>query len=334
MKPKEVDEFMNNSNASKIELATFAGGCFWCMVPPFENIRGVIEVISGYTGGHKENPTYEEVCSGTTGHYEAVQIKYDPEIVSYDRLLEVFWQQIDPTDEGGQFHDRGESYRTAIFFHNEEQHKKALESKKALEQSGRFSKPIVTKILPAGPFYPAEEYHQAYHKKNAFHYSLYRKASGRDAFINKHWPKDKTELRKKLTPMQYYVTQENGTEPPFQNEYWDNKQEGIYVDIITGEPLFSSLDKFDSGCGWPSFSKPIFKSNIYEKPDYSHSMIRTEVRSRSSDSHLGHVFTDGPEPTGLRYCINSAALRFIPKEDMEREGYGDLLVLFKDSYKK
>ena len=313
----------------KYELATFAGGCFWCMVSPFEGEKGVIQVKSGYTGGHKEDPTYEEVCSGKTGHYEAIQIKYDPNHISYDKLLEIFWRQIDPTDEGGQFHDRGESYRTAIFYHNEEQHQKAIQSKKELAESGRFSKPIVTEILPAKEFYPAEDYHQDYHKKNTLHYSLYRKGSGRDAFIKKYWPKDKMELKKKLTPMQYHVTQENGTEPPFKNEYWDNKREGIYVDVVTGEPLFSSLDKYDSGCGWPSFTKPIFKANVDENTDYSHNMIRTEVRSKSSDSHLGHVFPDGPKPIGTRYCINSAALRFIPKEDLEREGYGDFLILFK-----
>ena len=172
---------------SKVELATFAGGCFWCMVSPFEKMPGIKKVVSGYTGGHKENPTYEDVCSDTTGHYEAVQITFDPDVFTYKKLLDIYWRQIDPTDAGGQFFDRGSSYRTAIFYHNEKQKKEAEASKKELEESGRFDRPIVTQILPASTFYEAEEYHQNYHKKNPFHYQRYRIGSGRDAFIKKHW---------------------------------------------------------------------------------------------------------------------------------------------------
>lgn len=320
-------------NEQKYKLATFAGGCFWCMVPPFDGLKGVKEAVSGYIGGHKENPTYEEVCKGTTGHYEAVQITFDPSHISYKELLDTFWKSIDPVDEGGQFYDRGQQYATAIFYHDKEQKKEAEESKKALDESGKFKKPIATSILKADKFYPAEDYHQDFHRKNPEHYERYKVSSGRDKYIKETWSdqtikNDNENLRKVLSPLQYKVTQESGTEPPFDNEYWNNKRQGIYVDIVSGEPLFTSLDKFDSGTGWPSFTKPIKNGSVVEDQDNSHFMVRTEIKSRSAGSHLGHVFPDGPKPTGLRYCINSAALKFIPVEDLEKEGYKDYLSLF------
>ncbi|QKY69158.1 peptide-methionine (R)-S-oxide reductase MsrB [Lentibacillus sp. CBA3610] len=313
------------------ELATFAGGCFWCMVEPFDERPGIENIVSGYTGGHVENPTYEEVSSDTTGHVEAVQITFNPDIMPYDELVNTFWQQIDPTDAGGQFNDRGESYQTAIFYHNEAQRQIAEQSKQKLEQSGKFSKPIVTPILPAQTFYRAEEAHQDYYKKQSFHYRLYKKGSGREDFIKENWKQrpDKSELKAKLTPIQYNVTQENGTEQPFANEYWDHKEEGVYVDIISGDVLFSSQEKFDSNCGWPSFTKPVDPYRVEENTDTSHGMIRTEVRSKNADSHLGHVFNDGPKDRGgLRYCMNSAAMKFIPKEEMKEKGYENYLHLF------
>lgn len=314
------------------ELATFAGGCFWCMVEPFDERPGIISVISGYTGGEVENPTYEQVCSDTTGHVEAVQIEFNPEVMSYDKLVELFWQQIDPTDAGGQFNDRGESYQTAIFYHNENQQQIAEQSKQGLKESGKFSKSIVTPVIPAKIFYKAEKNHQDYYKKQSFHYRLYKKGSGREDFIKKHWLQnpDKSNLKERLTPVQYSVTQENGTERPFANEYWNNEEEGIYVEIISGDVLFSSLDKFDAGCGWPSFTKPADPHQVNENTDTSHGMIRTEVRSKNADSHLGHIFEDGPKDKGgLRYCMNSAAMQFIPKEEMKEKGYEEYLHLFK-----
>ncbi len=306
----------------KTAEAVFAGGCFWCTESDFEKVEGVIEAVSGYTGGPLANPTYEQVSAGGTGHLEAVKVIYDPSKITYEQLLQVFWRHVNPTDGGGQFVDRGAQYRSAIFYANDQERQLAEASKKALGVGGRFDKPIITEILPLGPFYAAEDYHQDYYKKNQLRYRFYRSGSGRDQFLEKVWAgerkdmstKEKKEmkpqmndqgqaaatasagepgwggdgyrrpsdqdLRRRLTPMQFKVARQEGTEPPFNNEYWNNHEAGIYVDVVSGEPLFSSTDKYDSGTGWPSFTRPLEPGNIVEKSDRSFFTVRTEVRSR------------------------------------------------------
>ncbi len=312
----------------------FAGGCFWGTEHFFKQIRGVISTEVGYANGTLQHaPSYEEVCSGNTGFAETVKIVYNPQVVDLKLLLELYFKTIDPTSLNKQGNDVGDQYRTGIYYTDAGVKTTIDEAIAALAKN--YKKPIVVEVSPLKNFYQAEEYHQDYLDKNPRGYchiptKLFEVARKANPEPIKFKKATEAELRSRLTKEQYAVTQQNATETPFANEYWDEQREGIYVDITTGEPLFSSLDKFQSGCGWPSFAKPIDKKLIAEKEDKSYHMIRTEVRSKLGDAHLGHVFDDGPKQLGgLRYCINSASLRFIPKEDMQKEGYGEYLVLFK-----
>src|SRR6266513_95802 len=346
------------SLTAPLDTATFAGGCFWTMEHAYDDVPGVISATSGFRGGTVKDPTYMQVVEGNTGHLEAVQVVYDPAKVSYETLLWTFWHNIDPFQVDGQACDIGPNYHTAVFVRGAEQRRAASATRQQIID--RFHRDVATQVLTAGRFYAAEDYHQDYAKKNPVRYGMYRTGCGRDRRLQGIWgdeagrvsirttghvqpetgnlkramytvrpkPND-AELRRTLTPLQYEVTQHEATERPFQNEFWDNHKDGIYVDVVSGEPLFSSLDKFDSRTGWPSFTRPLETSNVTEKTDRSLFMERTEVRSAHAGSHLGHVFDDGPRPTGLRYCINSASLRFIPMDSLEAEGYGQYLTLFK-----
>ena len=309
-----------------------AGGCFWGTEKYIASIHGVLSTEVGYANGKTLNPTYEEVCTNNTGHAETVHVVYDPGIVSLAFLLELYYEAIDPTSYNRQGGDFGIQYRTGIYYVDDKDLPVIESSISKLQK--RIDKPLAIEVKRLENFSPAEEYHQKYLDKNPAGYchigrSKIEKAA--NAIID---PADfkapETEELHALSKMQFDVTQNAATEPPFQNQYFDSFRSGIYVDITTGEPLFASSDKFESGCGWPSFSKPIDPNVVRQKEDRSHGMLRTEIRSRVGNAHLGHVFDDGPvESGGLRYCINSASLRFIPKEDMEQEGYGYLLHLAK-----
>lgn len=298
----------------------FAGGCFWGVEAYMKRIYGVIEVSSGYANGKTENPSYEDLIYKNSGHAETVHVLYDPNKISLRKLLDYYFKIIDPISINKQGNDRGIQYRTGIYYVDEKDI--PIIDKKINEVAALFSKPIAVEVKPLEHYYLAEEYHQNYLEKNPNGYCHIDLNLANEIEINpSDYLKPENEvLRTKLTEEQYSITQENDTEPPFKNEYWNNKEAGIYVDIVTGEPLFLSEDKFDSGCGWPSFTKPLIPEVVNYQQDTSHNRIRTEVRSRSGDSHLGHVFNDGPaDKGGLRYCINSGAVRFIPLEEMEAE---------------
>jgi peptide methionine sulfoxide reductase msrA/msrB len=385
--PKEGKQ---GGSAPTEATAILAGGCFWCVESSFEKCPGVINVVSGYSGGRAARPSYQTYAGG--GHREVVMIVYDPTKVTYAGLVEFLIKHINPWDKAGSFVDRGRNYSPAIYFETPEEKKLAEQVIKAIDEMKVYKKAINVSILPRKPFWPAEDYHQDYHNTNTANYLTYRQNCGRDPFIKEHWgdkadelilpisfPSGKKpdssenmpagsdkptapgndakntdkgdkssdnankpwlnfvkptrqELKKKLSRSQFEVTQEKGTELPFSNSFWNHHEPGIYVDVVSGEPLFSSLDKFDSGTGWPSFVRPIEESCLVTDMDYTNGTQRIEVRSKMADSHLGHVFDDGPpQQGGLRFCINSASLRFIPVEQLEEAGYSEYAQRFRNA---
>ncbi|PWJ74762.1 UNVERIFIED_CONTAM: peptide methionine sulfoxide reductase msrA/msrB [Murimonas intestini] len=327
-KESEVSSMKEKKQPDNLKEIYFAGGCFWGVEEYFSRIPGVYDVISGYANGNKENPTYEEVCSDKTGFAETVQVKYDPGIISLRTLTEQYFEIIDPVSVDRQGNDRGSQYRTGIYY-TEEKDRASIQVVMN-EVRKEYTEPLAVELEMLQNFYPAEDYHQDYLQNNPGGYchidfsSLDKLEIRQNGTVGRKL--DEEDIRARLTDEQFNVTQNSFTEHPFSGEYWDNDEPGIYVDVVTGEPLFSSADKFDSGCGWPSFTKPVDQDAVIEEEDTSLGMNRTEVRSHDGDSHLGHVFDDGPEEAGgLRYCINSASLRFIPLDKMEEEGYGDYI---------
>ena len=309
------------------KLIYLAGGCFWGLQKYLSLITGVTATEAGYANGTTANPTYEQVCAGS-GHSESVRVEYDDSIIMLTRLLDLYADVIDPTTVNRQGGDMGIQYRTGIYYIDEAD--RAIIAGWLVLLGESLTEPVAIELGLLENYYPAEEYHQHYLDKNPqgyCHIGHDKFECARNAVPNNN---NDSSLRKQLTPMQYEVAVGGATEPPFQNEYFDHFKPGIYVDIISGKPLFVSTDKFESGCGWPAFSKPIDGTMLKELTDTSYGRHRTEVRANESDAHLGHVFDDGPtELGGLRYCINSASLRFVPKSDMEREGYGEYLPLVK-----
>lgn len=323
---------MDRKQSSKeIKEIYLAGGCFWGTEKYLSLVKGIESTEVGYANGRTENPSYEDVCTRETGHAETVKLFYDPAVVSLEFILNLFYDVIDPVAKNRQGNDIGSQYRTGIYYVDENDREQILHSLQILQK--RYDKPIAIEVEPLRNYYAAEDWHQKYLDKNPQGYchipggkfSQAEQAVDPSVFYRE---KSKSVLKNTLTEMQYAVTQENATEPPFRNAFYDNFREGIYVDVTTGEPLFVSTDKFESGCGWPSFSKPIRQESLHEITDRSHGMERIEVRSKLGNTHLGHVFSDGPKVSGgLRYCINSAALMFIAKEEMEEKNYGYLLPL-------